>query len=55
MKDDRTQVNQLLEKIDEMTDENALLNSSDEHLAKTQKFQESETLSERLQVENVKK
>ncbi|XP_050972085.1 uncharacterized protein LOC127168959 isoform X1 [Labeo rohita] len=55
MKDDRTQVNQLMEKIDEMMVENALLNSSEEHQGKKRTFQESETLSEWLRVEDVKK
>ncbi|XP_067301358.1 GTPase IMAP family member 8-like isoform X2 [Pseudorasbora parva] len=51
----RTQVNQLLEKIDEMIKGSALLESSDEHWGKKKKSQERETLSEWLLVKDVKK
>lgn len=55
MREDRTQVNQLLEKIEEMIMESALLKSNDEHQGKKKKFQERETLSEWLPVKDVKK
>ncbi|XP_067308089.1 GTPase IMAP family member 8-like isoform X2 [Pseudorasbora parva] len=55
MRDNRTQVNQLLEKIDEMIKESALLESSDEHQRMKMKYQERETLSEWLLVKDVKK
>ncbi|KAK7176873.1 hypothetical protein R3I93_000959 [Phoxinus phoxinus] len=54
MRDDRTQINLLLEKIEEMIMECAL-QSSDEHQAEKKKYQETETLSEWLRVEDVKK
>ncbi|KAK7170914.1 hypothetical protein R3I94_000963 [Phoxinus phoxinus] len=54
MRDDRTQINLLLEKIEEMIMECALQESSDEHQAK-KKTQETETLSEWLRIEDVKK
>ncbi|XP_056115084.1 uncharacterized protein LOC130091295 [Rhinichthys klamathensis goyatoka] len=55
MRDDHTQVNQLLEKIEEMIMECALLESNDEHQGKNKKSQERETPSEWLRVEDVKK
>ncbi|CAM4517039.1 unnamed protein product [Leuciscus chuanchicus] len=55
MREDRTQVNQLLEKIEEILKESALLESNDEHQGKKKKSQERETLSEWLRVEDVKK
>ncbi|XDV18830.1 hypothetical protein PO909_024443 [Leuciscus waleckii] len=55
MREDRTQVNQLLEKIEEMIMESALLESNDEHQGKKKKSQERETLSEWLRVEDIKK
>ncbi|KAG1959406.1 GTPase IMAP family member 8-like [Pimephales promelas] len=55
MREDRTQVDQLLEKIKEMIREGALLESNDEHQGKNKKSQERETLSEWLRVEDVKK
>jgi len=55
MREDRTQVNQLLEKIEEMISEGALLESNDEHQGKNKKSQERETLSEWLRMEDVKK
>ncbi|XDV18833.1 hypothetical protein PO909_024445 [Leuciscus waleckii] len=55
MREDRTQVNQLLEKIEEMIKESALLESDDEHQRKKKKYQERETLTEWLRVEDIKK
>ncbi|XP_048036564.1 GTPase IMAP family member 4-like [Megalobrama amblycephala] len=55
MREDRTQVNQLLEKIEEMIMESALLKSNDEHQEKKKKSQEREALSEWLPVKDVKK
>lgn len=54
MREDRTQVNQLLEKIEEMIMESALLESKDEHQGNKKKSQERGILSEWLLVEDVK-
>ncbi|ROL47942.1 GTPase IMAP family member 8 [Anabarilius grahami] len=55
MKEDHTQVNQLLEKIEEMLIESALLKSNDEHQGEKKKSQEREVLSEWIPVKDVKK
>ncbi|ROL47945.1 GTPase IMAP family member 8 [Anabarilius grahami] len=55
MRGDRTQVNQLLEKIEEMIMESAQLKSNDEHQEKKKKSQEGEVLSEWIPVKDVKK
>ncbi|XP_039514877.1 uncharacterized protein LOC120469778 [Pimephales promelas] len=55
MREDRTQVDQLLEKIEEMIMEGALLESNDEHQGRNKKSQERETQSEWLRIEDVKK
>ncbi|KAL1271788.1 hypothetical protein QQF64_030804 [Cirrhinus molitorella] len=54
LNDDHTQVNQLLEKIDEMMLEDTLLNSKEEHWGDKKNPQETEMLSEWLWAEDVK-